>query len=287
MNLRGGTAPQGATVPVGRPPVSMKSSSFLPAAMRRRRSTQRFTGRSSSYSEGRPGYPRGVLDFLRRCAGLRKDDVIADVGSGTGKLSQLLLANGNEVFCVEPNADMREEAERLLSGARGFHSVAGTAERTGLGDRSVDLVTVAQALHWFRPLEARREFSRILKPPGYVLLVWNTRRSARGTFGHDYDNLVKEHTGRAHGWSSSRAQERKTERFLGGRKVLTAELRNSQALDFEHLLARIRSSSYMPNGGRGWERVERDARSVFDRHARRGKVSLEYVTELRLCSILR
>lgn len=129
--------------------------------------TQRFSCRAENYVRYRPGYPPGVLQLLKREYGLTNDSVIADVGSGTGLLSRLFLENGNRVFCVEPNAEMRTVGERLLSQYAGFSSVPATAEATTLPDAGVDFVTAGQAFHWFDPGPARREFSRILRPAGW------------------------------------------------------------------------------------------------------------------------
>lgn len=135
----------------------------------------KFTGRAAVYAQGRPGYPVALFDLLTEevCGeGCR----MADVGSGTGILSRALLDRGWTVYGVEPNEDMRHEAERALGGFPRFHSVAGTAEQTGLADGSVDVVTAAQAFHWFDAEAFGRECRRILTPGGQVVLIWNSRR---------------------------------------------------------------------------------------------------------------
>ncbi len=125
--------------------------------------TRRFSGRVENYARYRPGYPGEVLDLLRQRCGLTEDSEIADVGSGTGALARLFLENGNRVFGVEPNAEMRGAGERLLRRYGRFTSVAARAEDTTLTEGSVDLVTAGQAFHWFDLGPTRREFARILK----------------------------------------------------------------------------------------------------------------------------
>src|SRR5712691_7831802 len=137
---------------------------------------QRFSNRVADYVRYRPGYPPAVLDLLRTDCGLRPDHVVADIGSGTGILSKLFLENGNRVFGVEPNAEMRQAGEEYLASYDGFSSIEGSAESTTLADSSVDFITAAQAFHWFDPQAARREFARILKPGGWVVILWNDRR---------------------------------------------------------------------------------------------------------------
>ena len=118
----------------------------------------RFNNRVENYIAYRPKYPAAVAEFLRNELGLSAASVVADVGSGTGILSELLLRAGCTVFGVEPNEAMREAAEELLQAYPNFKSVHGTAEATTLDDSSVDFVTAGQAFHWFDIEGARREF---------------------------------------------------------------------------------------------------------------------------------
>src|ERR1700720_1852903 len=124
--------------------------------------TSRFSDRVEKYVLYRPGYPPEVLRTLQTECGLMPNHAIADIASGTGIWSRMLLENGNPVFGVEPNAERRQAGERLRAGFPKFPSVAGTAEATTLPDKSVDFVPAAQAAHWFNRERARREFMRIL-----------------------------------------------------------------------------------------------------------------------------
>src|SRR5512137_1658228 len=153
-------------------------------------SKRRFSNRVADYVRYRPGYPSAIRDVLRTECGLRPGHVIADIGSGTGFLSELFLKNGNRVYGVEPNEAMRLAGEEYLASYDSFTSVNGSAEATTLDDASVDFVTAGQAFHWFDPQATRREFLRILKPGGWVLVVWNDRRVSETTFGRDYENVL-------------------------------------------------------------------------------------------------
>src|SRR5215207_7721297 len=130
--------------------------------------TARFSTRVKEYVKYRPGYPPAVWDTLRREAGLTQATAVADVGSGTGISAEPLLKEGNIVYCVEPNGEMRAAGEELLGGYGGFRSVAGTGERTTLPPRVVDMVVCAQAFHWFDREKAAAEFKRICRPGGWV-----------------------------------------------------------------------------------------------------------------------
>jgi SAM-dependent methyltransferase len=247
--------------------------------------TKRFTGREGDYSKGRPDYPRELIRVLETHSSFSNRSVVADIGSGTGKLTTLFLDNGNESFAIEPNPDMRREAERLLGRRANFHSLPGTAEDTGLPERSVDLVTAGQSFHWFDKPRAKREFQRILRYPGNVVLVWNSRRLEKGSFGFDYEKLAERNRRESNRWTSGDVESESISEFFK-KKFLKVNLQNKQELDLSQLIARIRSASYMPNSGNDAKKLERETREVFEKHAVRGRVTMDYDTEIFLGNIL-
>jgi len=149
-------------------------------------SLTRFSDRVEDYVKYRPGYPPQVIEVLRARCGLTPSSVVADVGSGPGNLARLFLDNGNEVFAVEPNAEMREAGKQSLGNRGGYRSVDGRAEGTRLENASVDFVTAGQAFHWFDWPHAKTEFRRILRPEGWVVLLWNERLTDSSPFLRDY-----------------------------------------------------------------------------------------------------
>ncbi len=161
--------------------------------------TERFSNRVENYRRFRPSYPAGVIELIRNTASLRAGAAVADVGSGTGILTKLLLEAGWDVYAVEPNAPMRRAAEDELGSHARFHSVDASAETTGLPTASVDVITCAQAFHWFNRDAARAEFARLLKPDGWVFIIWNERELSSAfdrayydiltTLGHAYDGV--------------------------------------------------------------------------------------------------
>jgi len=152
--------------------------------------TSRFSDRVENYVRYRPGYPAGALQLLQAECGLAPAHVVADIASGTGIWTRMLLENGNPVYGVEPNAEMRQAGERLLASFPNFTSVAGKAEATTLAGSSVDFVTAAQAAHWFDRESSRQEFARILRPGGWLVLLWNERVTDATTFLRAYEQLL-------------------------------------------------------------------------------------------------
>ena len=241
-------------------------------------STERFSTRVDNYIKYRPSYPADVLELLRVSCDLAATSKVADIGSGTGILTELLLETGAEVFAVEPNREMREAAERLLSDYGRFRSVPGTAEATTLPDASVDLVTASQSFHWFDVQKARRELARILKPRGWVMLIWNERPLDAGAFLDAYETLLRRHAAEYDQITNSRADEAKIREFFG-HPPETAVFSNRQTFDFAGLEGRLMSSSYAPEPGHPeYEPMMAGLRDLFERHNRGGKIIFPYRT---------
>jgi ubiquinone/menaquinone biosynthesis C-methylase UbiE len=245
-------------------------------------STKRFSTRVPYYVRSRPGYPSALLDFFRSELSLQAEHMIADIGSGTGILSQLFLQNGNRVYCVEPNAEMRAAGESKLSRFPKFRSVNGTAEATTLPDASVDFVTAGQAFHWFDPLKSAAEFGRILKPGGWAALIWNERRTVNTGFNAAYDQFIDAFTGdhataRVRGGSVGTGPA--VEQFFGAGGFSLQSFANHQDLNWEGLLDRVYSSSYMPLPDDPVNpRITSQLRELFNQFSIGGVIRIEYQT---------
>jgi SAM-dependent methyltransferase len=244
--------------------------------------TRRFTNRVANYRRWRPGYPDEVGEVLRACAGLAPDVQVADVGSGTGIASALLLRQGCTVFAVEPNDAMREAAEREFAGEPRFRSVRGTAEATTLPAGSMRLVLAAQAFHWFDPRATRLEFERILEPGGWAALLWNDRCPDADPFARAYEALLRDF-GTDYEQVRHRAGARCDAPSLFQGPFQVRCFANAQAFDFEGLRGRLLSSSYAPAPGHPRHSDMLAAlKRVFDAHELQGKVQLVYETLLFL-----
>ena len=243
-------------------------------------STRRFSSRVGNYVRYRPAYPPAVLDLLKNGCGLTAGSVIADVASGTGIFTRMLLQNGNRVFGVEPNAEMRKAGEEFLRSYPGFTSVAGTAEATTLADHSVDFVTAAQAAHWFDRENARREFIRISRPGGWTILLWNERRTASTPFLRAYEQLLIEYGTDYQEVRSERAIQQ-IETFFAPSRFQVRTFDYHQEFDYPALEGRLLSSSYTPQASdAGYAPMLRELRRIFEAHQANGRVGFEYDTQV-------
>lgn len=212
-------------------------------------SKTRFSNRVDDYVRYRPSYPAEVLDILAREAGLTPDSVVADIGSGTGISAELFLRRGNSVFGVEPNEPMRSAAERLLAGYPKWHSVAGTAEATTLPDASIDLITAAQAFHWFDRVKTRPEFVRILKPGCRLAIIFNTRLVDRSPFLRGYEAISIEYAIDYTAIDHRNVDDQVVAAFFAPNRCEKRVVPNHQTFDYDGLKGRLLSSSYAPPVG--------------------------------------
>lgn len=244
-----------------------------------------FSGRVGDYAKTRPSYPTALLAVLRDRCNLGAASVVADLGSGTGLFTRLILETGATVHAVEPNDEMRAAAEAMSTGNAGFTSVAGSAEATTLPDASVDLVTAAQAFHWFDVERTYAELRRILRTPpgaretGSVALVWNDRALDANAFHRAYEELLVRLCPRYRELQGKADATAKFDALLGAGRWKRASVPNEQRLDREGLVGRLRSSSYAPRAGDpSHDETFAELRELFDRHAERGSIAMVYTT---------
>ena len=242
-------------------------------------STKRFSSRVRDYQRFRPGYPAAVIELLRHECDLAQNTVVADIASGTGIFSRLLLEAGARVIGVEPNAEMRNAGDDFLAEYSHFESAQGTAEATGLPPQSVDLITAAQAAHWFDLERARGEFLRILKPGGWLVLIWNDRRQTT-PFAREYESLLVEF-GTDYLEVRRLDENRNVGPLFGSSSFRKKVFPNSQDFDYAGLEGRLLSSSYVPRiVNPHHEPMLQKLHSLFERHQESGHVIFEYDTQV-------
>ncbi|MBS1514825.1 MAG: class I SAM-dependent methyltransferase [Bacteroidetes bacterium] len=241
-------------------------------------STTRFSDRVENYVKYRPHYPAAIIPYLKEKTGLSEEKIIADIGSGTGISSLLFLKNGNKVYGVEPNKEMREAGEKFLEGYTNFISINGTAEDTTLNNDSIDVIVCGQAFHWFDMEKCKKEFMRIIKRDGYVVLMWNERNTKNSQLLSDYENLIKKFGTDYDKVCQQDERVNENIKIFFDKRGYDVELIESfQKFDFEGFKGRLLSSSYVPQNN---EEMISELKTLFDRYQINGEVKFEYHTNI-------
>jgi SAM-dependent methyltransferase len=242
--------------------------------------TKRFSNRVDNYLKYRPRYPPEIIPMLNKECGLKPDSLIADIGSGTGFLTELFLGNGNRVLAIEPNAEMRAAGEQMLAQYANFTSVEATAENTSLPDGSVDFVTAGQAFHWFNRAKARSEFARILKPNGWVVILWNGYDPERTPLLKGYHEVLLRY-GTDYREVRREIEDTQIDKFFTSSAYKVARFSFQQSFDFEAFKGRTLSASYAPQVGElNYDPMLNRLREVFEANQTNGKVTFDYDTEV-------
>jgi len=246
-------------------------------------SKQRFSNRVENYVKYRPGYPDEVITFLKRECHLNSKSVIADIGSGTGIFTAILLLQGYIVYAVEPNVAMQHAAELQLDRDKNFIPINASAEATTLIEKSIDLAVCAQAFHWFNNEKTRTEFKRILKDEGHAALIWNNRQAEADDFSIAYENILKQHTKEYTEVNHRNISEDALKAFFRNGEYKLETYPNIQVFDEDGFLGRAFSSSYVPpEGTEAGEKFRELLKDVFAKYNRHGKVNFHYHTEVYL-----
>ncbi|NLW89134.1 MAG: class I SAM-dependent methyltransferase [Clostridiaceae bacterium] len=241
----------------------------------------KFDGKGNIYAKFRPTYPREFIEYLFVKAQINEQSVIADIGSGTGILTGQLLEKGTRVFAVEPNSDMRRVAEENFRKNLLFTSAAASAEHTTLPERSVDLITVAQAFHWFDRDAFREECRRILKQGAYAALVWNSRDENSALVAEN-DRINRKYCPAFKGFSGGTrgpaADDDFHDFFTGGheKKIFP----NNLLFDQSGFIGRNLSASYsLKEEDEQYGAYVTDLEALFEKHAVNGTVTMPNFTQ--------
>ncbi|MEK7348124.1 MAG: class I SAM-dependent methyltransferase [Candidatus Eisenbacteria bacterium] len=239
-----------------------------------------FSSKVEDYVASRPDYPTSLYDALGRVANLDAESLIADIGAGTGLLTQGFLQRGYAVVAVEPNAEMRQAADHMLQAFPRYHSLSGSAESIPLEATSVDLITAAHAFHWFKVEEARAECLRVLRPGGQVALIWNDRLLS-DPLHVALDDILAQFGGEKRAALAAHEERGEIPTLFGATTSEQMTWQHEHALSQAGLLSLVFSRSYMPErtSSAGQEVSER-VQQVFQSHARTGSVLVRYTTVL-------
>ncbi len=242
-------------------------------------SLNRFSNRVVNYIKYRPRYPNAIIEFIIEKLSLKKQNIFADIGSGTGIFTELILKNGSIAYAVEPNTEMRLAAENILGKNKNFISINGTAENTTLKDASVDFITCAQAFHWFDWDKTKIEFKRILKENGSVILIWNSRINEASDFMISFEKFLSDYS-----IDYQKVNHKNINKEIFQKFFIDYDIKifpNYQDFDFEGLKGRVLSASYMPlEGHPKYEPMITELEEIYNKYNKNGIVKMIYKTEV-------
>ena len=242
-------------------------------------STQKFSDRAADYHRYRPGYPNDVFEYLNAQYDWQAPPVVADIGAGTGLSSELFLKNGCTVFAIEPNEDMRNVARAQYGKFEEFQAIDGTASATKLDSNSVDLIFCAQAIHWFEPVATKKEFERILKPTGHIVVAWNYRENT-SPFQKSYEEMLHARLTEYGQYGHRGLNKEVLQPFFHPRKISSLVFQHQQKFDLDSLKGRLLSASYCPKSGKIYEAIMKDTEALFNQFQNQGKVTFDYTTNV-------
>ena len=236
-----------------------------------------FSGIADIYDKYRPTYPQILFAYLNSNIGINKFSTVADIGSGTGILSEKLLEICRKVYAVEPNDDMRQISELKLSCTDKFIPVRATAEATTLSEHCIDYITVAQAFHWFDRKLFKRECQRILKSNGQVILIWNCR-DEENEIVQEVDSISRKYcpnfSGSSCGMRGARTSNEYNDFFVGNYE--TKQFNNPITFNKESFLGLHQSASYCPDRNEeNYSRYMDELSNYFEAHAENGMLILK------------
>jgi len=243
---------------------------------------EKFSGRVKEYAQYRARYSTQIIATLEAQCGLRKEDVIADVGAGTGMLAELFLEHGNSVIAVEPNAEMLAVCAAMQERHPALRTVMASAEETTLADASVDFVVVGRAFHWFDAERARAEFARILRPGGWLVLASVGRRREDTTpVGQGYREVLQRITPEYAEIIKRFNIYDNAEQFFAGSIVLRELFESEELMTLEMLIGQTQSISFAPLAGEaGHAAMVEMLTEFFARYAENGTLRMPMASYL-------
>lgn len=242
--------------------------------------TTRFSNTVEHYAKYRPAYPVAVINLLKKEGQLKPGAIVADIGSGTGIFTKLLLDHQYKVLSIEPNAQMREKAEQRLADYANFMSINATAEETGLSSHSVDSITAATAFHWFDKEKVKKEFNRILKPGGLCMLIWIVRVLEASPLMAQFEELLNQYGVDYTEVHPNKIYEEEIQKFFAPISIHFAEFGHQQKLDKNSFLGHLLSISSTPKSGQpNYEAMMQTASNLFEAHQKEGSVEFIYSTK--------
>lgn len=247
------------------------------------KNTEKFSGHAKIYDKFRPNYPIEMYDYLEQNFKLNSKSTIADIGAGTGIVTEELTKRFNTVYAVEPNSDMRNVLKGRFDGDSHVEIINAAAENTPLKSHSVDFIIVAQAFHWFDREKFKKECARILKPNGQTMLVWNSR-DTKNKMIQNLEVVCQNYCPTFKGFSggmnfSEESIPEDIKEFFAPKEAKVKQFSNDLIQGKDEFIGRQLSSSYAPlKGQENYNGFIKELSNIFETNQIENKIIMPQYT---------
>lgn len=238
-----------------------------------------YSTKAEKYAKFRWDYAEKAIETIFTITQITRHSIVADLGAGTGILTRHFATKAKAIYAIEPNFELRQILTRDLSAIPAISIMVGTAEATQLPDTSVDVLTVAQAIHWFQPEPARQEMMRILKNDGWLVLLRNygTNRAHNEAIG----NLMTKAFGADFSKVNERPKEKPIRFYYGNDAFQKFVFPFAFRQNWDEFIGSLTTASFMPDEDHPlFQKLETRAREIFARFAQHDYIKVEGETEL-------
>ena len=247
--------------------------------------TSAYSSKAIKYAKYRWDYAPQAIQTILDVTHISDEAYIADIGAGTGILTKHFAGIAKRVFAIEPNAEMRHMAARILVPYPSCQIIDACARATTLPDHSIDLITVAQAIHWFEPEPAREEFLRILKADGWLAILRNSGTDK--ALQEAVAQLLTQEQGVKPSHTNRPAERKPLRFFYGGDDFQIRTFSFTMQETWEGFMGALSSASYVPDEVSPlYAKLERAARELFERFSSGGLLAVHGATELCLGQVV-
>lgn len=235
-----------------------------------------FSAKAKKYAKYRWSYAPEAIQEILEITGITHESTAADIGAGTGILTREFVGKVRQVYAIEPNPEMRAILRAELGKYPSCSILGERAEATTLISKSIDIITAAQAVHWFDPKKARTEFYRILKPGGWIVFCRNYGNN--GELGEALQGVFPSETDTE---TLMIGKNKPRSYYYGDGEYIRKEYSNQNQVNWEDFFGGLSTASFAPDEGSSlYEEFRQNAKRVFDKFSINNVIELKSVTEV-------
>ena len=244
--------------------------------------TKYFFNGKSKYYYTRPNFNKKCFTFLKNKLNLTKNDVIAELGAGTGKFTKKISKFCKKIYAVEPNDEMLAVGKQLCKKRKNIEYVNASAENTTLPEKSLDMIFAVQSFHYFEKDKLLTELKRIIKPEKYFCIIWNLNEKTENAFDKDWDNLLETQKIKATGSADNHNIKEDRKIIFKNGKYEEVKFSRSVHMTYNKLKRYASSISFIPKENEiGYDEFYNNLKYIFNKNKKFNKVKINVTTYLQ------